>query len=95
MMQVILQALPYLLRGTLVTLQIAFFSSLLGFIGGTLLGFVHSSKNFFFEKFCYRVRNAVSRNTHVNSNSVFLLPSAYLRYRTFIICDGNYCNWVK
>jgi len=51
MMQVILQALPYLLRGTLVTLQIAFFSSLLGFIGGTILGFVHSSKNFFLRSF--------------------------------------------
>jgi His/Glu/Gln/Arg/opine family amino acid ABC transporter permease subunit len=47
MMDVIKEALPYLLRGTLVTLQIACFSSLFGFIGGTFLGFLHSSKNRF------------------------------------------------
>ncbi len=45
MMEVIQQALPYLLRGTLVTLKIAFFSSLFGFVGGTILGFIHCSHN--------------------------------------------------
>lgn len=46
MIDIIKAALPYLLRGTLVTLQIAFFSSLFGFIGGTILGFMHQSKHF-------------------------------------------------
>lgn len=45
MIEIIKEALPYLLRGTLVTLQIAFFSSLFGFVGGTILGFMHSSKH--------------------------------------------------
>lgn len=45
MIEIISQALPYLLRGTLVTLQIAFFSSIFGFVGGTILGFMHCSKN--------------------------------------------------
>lgn len=45
MIELIKQAAPYLLQGTLVTLQIAFFSSMIGFVGGTILGFIHSSKN--------------------------------------------------
>lgn len=45
MIEVIKEALPYLMRGTVVTLQIAAFSSLLGFAGGTILGFMHSSGN--------------------------------------------------
>lgn len=45
MIDLIKEAVPYLLRGTIVTLQIAFFSSVLGFIGGTILGFMHRSSN--------------------------------------------------
>lgn len=45
MIAVMHDALPYLIRGTLVTLQIAFFSSLIGFFGGTLLGFIQTSSN--------------------------------------------------
>lgn len=51
MIEIIKEALPYLARGTVVTLQIAFFSSLLGFVGGTILGFMHSSKQFFLRMF--------------------------------------------
>lgn len=47
MMEIISAALPYLLRGTIVTLKIAFFSSLIGFIGGTILGFLHTSSQAF------------------------------------------------
>jgi His/Glu/Gln/Arg/opine family amino acid ABC transporter permease subunit len=47
MIDTIYAALPYLLRGTLVTLKIAFFSSLIGFTGGTILGFLHTSSNAF------------------------------------------------
>lgn len=36
---------PALLEGTLVTLHIASFSSIIGFIGGTILGFLHCSSN--------------------------------------------------
>lgn len=39
------QILPLLLRGTLVTLQIALCSSFMGFFLGTVLGFLHSSSN--------------------------------------------------
>lgn len=39
------QTLPLLLRGTLVTLQIALCSSLIGFFLGTLLGLLQSSSN--------------------------------------------------
>lgn len=46
MIALIKEAVPYLLRGTVVTLQIAFFASLFGFIGGTIMGFLHCSKNF-------------------------------------------------
>ncbi len=45
MIGIIQEAMPYLLRGTLVTLKIAFFSSIIGFLGGTLLGFVQSRSN--------------------------------------------------
>lgn len=38
-------ALPSLLRGTVVTLQIAAFSLLLGFVGGTFLGIAQTGKN--------------------------------------------------
>jgi His/Glu/Gln/Arg/opine family amino acid ABC transporter permease subunit len=38
-------ATPLLLEGALVTLKIAFFSSLIGFIGGTFLGIVQSGKS--------------------------------------------------
>jgi His/Glu/Gln/Arg/opine family amino acid ABC transporter permease subunit len=44
-MSFITQALPFLLRGTLVTLEIAFFSSLIGFVLGTILGFLQSSSH--------------------------------------------------
>lgn len=47
MIEIISAALPYLLRGTVVTLEIAFFSSLIGFIGGTILGFLHTSSHVF------------------------------------------------
>ncbi len=39
------QTLPLLLRGTSITLQIALCSSLIGFILGTILGFLHSSSS--------------------------------------------------
>ena len=39
------QSLPTLARGALVTLQIALFSSLIGMIGGTILGLAQHSKN--------------------------------------------------
>jgi arginine/lysine/histidine/glutamine transport system substrate-binding/permease protein len=36
---------PHLLTGVIVTLQIAFYGSLLGFFGGTLLGVAHTSSS--------------------------------------------------
>lgn len=51
MIATIQSALPYLLRGTIVTLQIAFFSSIIGFAGGTILGFIQSSSNRLFRFF--------------------------------------------
>ncbi len=45
MIEIIKEALPFLLRGTLVTLHIAALSSIFGFVGGTILGFIHSSHN--------------------------------------------------
>lgn len=40
-----LAAMPYLIRGAVVTLEIAALASILGFFGGTILGFLHNSKN--------------------------------------------------
>lgn len=42
---VVISYFPYLLRGALTTIQIAFFSSIIGFVLGTILGFLHRSKN--------------------------------------------------
>jgi His/Glu/Gln/Arg/opine family amino acid ABC transporter permease subunit len=40
---------PQLIQGTLVTLQIAALSTMLGFMGGTILGYLHTLKNTFLQ----------------------------------------------
>ncbi len=47
---ILVKAYPALLKGTLVTLYIALFSSILGFVGGTILGFMHCSSNVLIRK---------------------------------------------
>lgn len=47
---IIIKNYPALLEGTLTTLAIALFSSILGFVGGTVLGFLHTSKSSFVRK---------------------------------------------
>lgn len=42
---ILAKSYPALLEGTLVTLYIALLSSVLGFVGGTILGFMHCSPN--------------------------------------------------
>lgn len=43
----ILESLPALAKGVLITLQISFFSAIIGFFCGSILGFLNSTKNRF------------------------------------------------
>lgn len=63
MTSLIHDALPYLLRGTLVTLQIAFFSSIIGFFGGVIMGFIQSRSNNYFLRLFVTLYVTIFRGT--------------------------------